>query len=170
MGARCTWPDSKHTEETMCEKAQPVARLTVTHRNGQQTIVEVHDDASFTQFYRWYKRNDGQKTKNYMRSTNRVDARDLEHLAAKIAANWKALARHRVAKDRWNGHLVDDWKVVVLDAEKYVRFLDCDPSELPGGGMAVNRNMPTKPAKRPEHLPIGYTPLQKRMDILTGRA
>lgn len=154
----------------MCEKANPVARLTVTHRNGQQTIVEVHDDASFTHFYRWYKRNPGQQGKNYMRSSSRIDARDLEYLVAKFAANWKAIARHRVAKGRWNGHLVDEWKVVVLDAEAYVQLLDCDPSELPGGGMAHNPNGLSWSFRRPEHLPIGYTTLQRRMDILTGKA
>lgn len=155
----------------MCEKANVIARLTVTHRNGQQTIVEVHDDASFSRFYRWYKRNAGADKKNFMRPSNRIDARDLEHLAAKIAANWKALASNRVARGKWNGHLVEDHKVVVLDPEKYVKFLDCDPSELPGGGMGISRTagfMNYKPANVPT--PIGYTPLQKRMDILTGRA
>jgi len=155
----------------MCEKANPIARLTVTHRNGQQTIVEVHDDASFNRFYRWYKRNAGADTKNFMRSSNRIDARDLEHLAEKITANWKALASHRAARGKWAGHLVEDYKVVVLDPEKYVKFLDCDPSELPGGGMGISQTAGflARPAA-PVPTPIGYTPLQKRMDILTGRA
>jgi hypothetical protein len=155
----------------MCEKANPVARLTVTHANGQQTIVEVHDDASFSGFYRWYRRNAGQDEKHYMRCTNRIDARDLEQLGAQIKENWKRLAAYKPARGKWNGHLVTETKVVLFDAEKYVQFLDCDPQQLPGG---IQRNRTAeilaKPAPQRQALPIGYTPLQRRMDILTGRA
>ena len=156
----------------MCEKATPVARLTVTHANSQQTIVEVHDDASFSSFYRWYKRNASQGIKHYMRCTNRIDARDLEQLGAQIKENWRRLAAHPVARGKWSGHIVTDIKVVLFDAEKYIQFLDCDPQQLPGGGMVRNRTaeVMATPAPRRQALPIGYTPLQKRMDILTGRA
>lgn len=157
----------------MCEKTNVVAGLTVTHRNGQQTIVEVRADASFNQFYHWYKRAAGQDEKHLTRTSNRIDARDLEHLAANIAANWKALASNRVARGKWNGHLVSDYVVDVLDPETYAHLLECDPSELPGGGMGQSKTtgfMTRQPARTPERLPIGYTPLQKRMDIITGRA
>jgi len=155
----------------MCEKANPVARLTVTHANGQQTIVEVHDDASFSRFYRWYKRNAGQDEKHLMRCSNRIDARDLEQLAENIKRNWKLLSSHKASRGKWKGHLVTDTKVVVLDPEQYVHFLDCDPSALPGGGMgrSTTSRIDTN-AMRPTGMaiPIGYTTLQRRMDLIYG--
>ena len=156
----------------MCEKANPVARLTVTHANGQQTIVEVHDDASFTCFYRWYKRNAGQDEKHLMRCSNRIDARDLIHIGENIKMNWMSLAANRFARGRWNGHLVTDAKLVVIDAEQYVHFLDCEPEQLPGGGLARSRTagVLARPLTAPVSNQIGYTTLQKRMDIMTGRA
>lgn len=152
----------------MPEKSQVIARLTVTHRNGQQTIVEVHDDASFSRFYRWYKRNAGQDDKHYMRSMSRIEARDLEALGAQIKENWKRLAAHPVARGKWSSHLVDDVKIVLLDAERYIHFLDCDPEQLPGGGLPRSLTVGHKPIGA-VIIPIGYTPLQKRMDIITGR-
>jgi|GEM_PF-3331080 hypothetical protein len=157
----------------MCEPAKVVARLTLTHQNGNQTVAEVHDDASFSSFFRIYKRPAGQDEKHLMRRESRIEARDLEQLGEKITRTWKGMASSKVAKGRWNGHLVVDSKVVIIDAEKYVHLLDCEFSQLPGGGQAINRSggVLAKRELAPSNaLPIGYTPLQKRMNIMTGRA
>lgn len=153
----------------MCEKANVLARLTVTHANGNQTIVEIHADASFSKFYRWYKRKAGQSAKNLMRYSSRIDARDLQALGEKISKNWFNLAHHPVARGKWNAHLVEDIHLVVLDARRYTRYLDCPYEELPGGGLPGTVRV--GPAARALYqLPLGYTPLQRRMDLLTGKA
>jgi hypothetical protein len=51
-----------------------IARLTVNRANGNKLIVEVHSDATFNQFYRYFKQvGNRRSTKEQIRVTSRND-------------------------------------------------------------------------------------------------
>lgn len=153
------------------EPTRVAARLTLTHRNGAQTIVEVHADASYTAFYRWYQRGAREHAKHLTRTALRNDAADLAQIEQRMRAHFDRLARGSVIWLPWQ---VVESKLIVLDGGLYKKLLKALPGELPGGGPArvvvpeyLKRENVTH---RRTHIPVsGYTTLQRRMDIMTGK-
>lgn len=156
------------------EPTPVAARLTLTHRDGCQTIVEVHADASYTAFYRWYQRKADEHAKHLTRTAMRNDAADLEEIERRTRAHFDNMARH---SSLWLPRQVVESKLLILDGQLYKKLLKALPGELPGGGPArlavydwMRRENWKRPRTQPTRIPAtGYTPLQRRMDILTGK-
>ena len=66
-------------------KPDVVARLTVTRANNEKVIVEVNENATFSNFYIFFKQTGKRwSTKAHVRTSNRNDAPGLESLAQKL--------------------------------------------------------------------------------------
>ena len=67
-------------------KPDVVARLTVTRANNEKVIVEVNENATFSNFYVFFKQTGNRRsTKAHIRTSNRNDAPGLESLAQKLS-------------------------------------------------------------------------------------
>lgn len=128
-------------------KSRVVACLTMTKQNGRKIIVEVHDDAGFSNFYNWYSR-EGRKHKVFRRVSHRSDGIEpwymqsqvppsLERLAETTQKHAEKLAGHRSSYHEitmaWADERIVDIKIKVLSRKKYLRLLSCPADELPGG-------------------------------------
>ena len=86
-------------------------------------------------------------------SLNQGMAKDLEEAVRKITARW------------WAGNgRVTGTKVVIFRKKEYRQLLDTDPSEL-GLTRIESVNIPFSPVSK-GRIPVGYTTLQQRMNIL----
>lgn len=150
---------------------QVVARMTMTRSNNIKIIVEIHEGAGFMNFYTWY-RQEGRKRKVHLRCSSRNDG---------IAPHWRAPSATKgldVLATRTTQIMKDVTGVTikVLKKRKYAAMLSCSPDQLAGGlpqnpgRVALHEERPRWERSTPSavHLPIGYIPLQKRMDIITG--
>lgn len=145
------------------QKNTVVARMTLTRTNGIKTIVEIHENASFMNFYTWY-RQEGRKV--LLRTSNRNDG---------VAAHWRAPFQEKgldVLAARTTQIMKDVTGVTIkiLKKRKYQQMITCTPDQLAG-------SLPTAPKIAeiidrskgiPVSIPAGYLSLQKRMDIITG--
>lgn len=144
------------------KKIKVVARMTIVKRgSSKRLIVEIHEDATFNQFYRWYSQ-EGRKHKRFMRGSQRNDG--LQFTRAQSRPGLEVLAERQQSFNK------DIEKVTIKIFQKriYTRLLTCAPDAL-GNGMPVATSHNLRPAA-PERLPSTYTSLQKRMNILTGVA
>ena len=67
-------------------KPDVIARLTVTRANNEKVIVEVNENATFSNFYIFFKQTGKRwSTKAHVRTSNRNDAPGLESLAQKLS-------------------------------------------------------------------------------------
>jgi hypothetical protein len=165
-------PQQSFEQEQGREPTPVAARLTLTHRDGSQTVIEVHADAGFQKFYRWYQRAPQADAKHLTRVSMRNDAADLAEIEARTRKHFDNLARGSM---QWAARQIVDAKLVVIDAPFYKKLLAASPVDLPGGGLArvsVPDWMMTEHYSRPRgatRVPVqGYTTLQRRMDIMTG--
>lgn len=119
-------------------KSNVVARLTMTHRDGKQFIVEVCADAGLRDFFRWYRSEKGKRKKSFLRGEHRpYPAKDLKFIAARTIASVKNL--DAFAK-RVGGPLDNTWthkqivssRIVVYKKVEYKRLLTCPTDQLPG--------------------------------------
>ena len=133
-----------------------VARATINIDTGKVVYVEIKRKPSFYSFYAMYNVDGKKKGVPLLASLNQGMAEDLEEAVRKITARW------------WAGNgRVTGTKVVIFRKKEYRRLLDTDPSEL-GLANTQKANIPFSPASKGPY-PIGYTSLQKRMDILNPR-
>ncbi len=142
------------------KKIKVVARMTIVKRgSSKRLIVEIHEDATFHQFYRWYSQ-EGRKHKRFIRGSQRNDG--LQFARAQNTPGLDVLAERQQSFNK------DIEKVTIKIMQKriYNRLLNCAPDAL-GNGMPVATCHNLRP-KAPERLPTTYTTLQKRMNILTG--
>lgn len=112
-----------------------VARLTLRHRDGSQTIIEIHSNATFSCFYRWYARGKGQRVKSPVRTSGRSDATDLAALGERVKAQFERLAANRQSRQaaQWAGRVVESIRIVILKKRAYSRLLGLSADLLPGG-------------------------------------
>jgi len=143
-----------------------LAQATLTHRDGSTTVITVTDSNTFSQFYR-FEFEDGSA-----RYASRTTARTLEDLAEMQVAHFSRLAKHH---PRHAGRAVVDMQIEVEDHSAYMDRIEAAPDEL--GDMPV-MNVSNdialycgmgQPRKRGMFKP-NYTTLQRKMDIITGRA
>ena len=153
-----------------------VARLTMTHADGDQTIVEIHNDAGLRDFYRWYRRGKSRRIKYFVRNTGRNDATDLQALAGRVAKQFDYLAGQKLAMhaSTWTGRKITNTKIIIFKKRQYRRFLECPTDQLPGYRPVIDRGTPGSECwipseRRRSGISLGYTSVQRKMDILTGR-
>ena len=130
-----------------------VARATINTDTGRVLYVEIKRKPSFYSFYTMYNVAGKKKGKPLLASLNRGMAKDLEEAVQKITARW------------WAGNgKVTGTKVVIFRKKEYRRLLVTDPSEL-GLTRIKSANIPFSPVSK-GRIPVGYTTLQQRMNIL----
>ena len=130
-----------------------VARATINIDTGKVVYIEIKRKPSFYSFYAMYNVDGKKKGEPLLASFNQGMAKDLEEAVRKITARWWAV----------NGR-VTGTKVVIFRKKEYRRLLDTDPSEL-GLTRIESANIPFSPVSQ-GRIPVGYTTLQQRMDIL----
>jgi hypothetical protein len=152
-------------KETKVRKPQVVARLTLTQPKNVKLIVEVPEDASFHNFYHWY-RQEGRKRKVFLRTSSRNDG---------FGPHWRApfeMPGLDVVAARVTGFnkSVTGVTIKILRKRKYNALLTCAPDELGNGLPQAAQTQQIIEASKgiPVQMPANYLTLQKRMDILTG--
>jgi hypothetical protein len=149
-----------------------VARLTITRKgSSKKTIIEVHENASFTQFYKWFTQ-EGRRRKRFMRTSNRN-----EGIRVHCRAPYETPGLHRVAESLASFQKdIESVNIKVLSKRKYNQLLNCAPDQL-SGKLPVNnqriKHWSQVVGRRPQpsirvQFPTGRLTLQQRMDILTG--
>lgn len=149
-----------------------LARLTVTRKNSTKAIiVEVHQDATFKSFYKWYSK-EGRKRKKLMRTSHRGDG-----VGAHYREAFQSPGLHLLA-ERLEKTLPDFSKATIniFRKREYQRVLTVAADELGSLPRYESRiaqgerprweRRPNQPI--PVQLPVGYITLQDRMDIMTG--
>lgn len=105
--------------------SQVVARLIVTRKLGVRTIIEVHADSTFHQFY-WQYTQQGRKTstRRFIRTANRNEG--LPYINAHLARPGLELLACKWATMQH----VERVEVRILRKRAYKRLIGANPSEL----------------------------------------
>ena len=124
--------------------------------DGEKVYIEVHQGSPLCHFYRLYSvRGRARRT---LISRSRNDAEDgIEQLVELLVQHHKKHTARRVL----------DTKVWIYRKRLYRKLLDADPSDL--GLTHLRRNNFDIPRTPLRFLPSGYTPLQRRWEIITGK-
>lgn len=120
------------------KKNNVVARLTVNRANGWKTIIEVHADATFNSFYRYFRQfGNRRSTKEPIRVSNRNDSLKsvnahlqtpgLEAISKKIIAS-SAVFLLRSSSGEMNP--VVSIKLRIIQKRLYRKLITCRPDEL----------------------------------------
>lgn len=144
------------------KKIKVVARMTIVKRgSSKRMIVEIHEDASFHQFYRWYMQ-EGRKHKRFVRSSQRNDGLPFTRAQSLPGLDILAERQQSFNKD------IEKVTIKIFQKRIYNHLLNCAPDQLAAGLPTTHhQNLRAAPAER---LPATYTTLQKRMNIMTGVA
>ncbi len=143
-------PRSKKTPNTL------VAQAVIEH-SERRFVFEVHKTATFASFYVGYTENLQTGEKYSVLPRNRTNAENLEDLVVKISKHIEIVLKRKVEKT----------EVQIFRKRIYARLLKAAPDVL-----GLVRLRPFQPASSlaPRHTSMGgYTSLQTKMDILTGR-
>ena len=144
------------------KKTKVVARMTIVKRgSSKRLIVEIHENASFHQFYRWYSQ-EGRKHKRFMRSSQRNDGLPFTRAQSQPGLDVLAERQQSFNKD------IETVVIKIFQKRIYNRLLTCSPDQL-ANGLPASHSQNLRPSV-PERLPATYTTLQKRMNIMTGVA
>lgn len=150
------------SKSTGKKKVKVIARMTIVKRgSAKRLIVEVHEDASFHQFYRWYSQ-EGRKHKRFIRGSQRNDGLPFTRAQNQPGLDVLAERQQSFNKD------IENVTIKVFQKRIYNHLLNCRPDEL-GNGMPIFNTQGLR-AAMPERFPATYTTLQKRMNIMTGAA
>lgn len=147
-----------------------VALMTVTRADNSKVIVEIHIDATFSQFYHYYTQTGNKRsTKKEIRTASRNEG--LPHVNAHLYAPGLEAVRAQFERNQSIGKIaaINSIKVRILRRKMY-RELMSKAADLLGitkanAGLFMAKQ---QPAGYPIRLPAGYTPLEKRWSILTG--
>lgn len=169
----------------MSTKSTVIARLTITHKNDSKTVIEIHSDAGYRDFYRWYKRAAGKRNKVAVRTADRNDVKDLAALAIRLEEHFQRQADYAVvnqnkgvdrkAVSHWDELRVIGAKIVILQKRAYKRMLESQIQDLPGyKPVATGPQLPARWVPDQRKNPyrgsyLGHTSLQRKMNIITGR-
>lgn len=148
-----------------------IARLTAIRANGQRTIVEVNQGATFHSFYHYYIQ-DGLKrsTKRELRTASRNEG--LPHINAHLhMPGLEAIARKLQAYTP-QANPVASIKIRIIRKREYRRLITASPDVL--GLVKVSpmrdpRLLPKPVLRYPVHIPASHTPIKRRVSILLGR-
>jgi hypothetical protein len=144
-----------------------IARLTVTREIGDVAIVEVYEGSTFHSFY-WFHTQSGRRrsTKRLVRTTSRNEGLRPYYAAYRMTPGLEVLA------ERWKQHPgVKSVRVRIIRKKAYRRLISAPADEL---GLTKVHNgfreqTPLPVARMPIRLPQGYTPIEKRFEILTSK-
>jgi len=108
------------------QKKSIVARMTIHHTNGKRTIVEVPEDATFSEFYHFYLQ-EGKRwsTKKQIRVANR----NTGLLSLNAHLQTPGLEAVKAQALRW-GREIESIKVRVIRKKAYRRLLTTAPDQL----------------------------------------
>lgn len=160
-------------------KHSVIARLTMSHQDGSQTVVEIHTDASHDNFFRWYKRQPEKRNKTFVRTSQRSrsikDDASLEALAQTLIKHFEGMAKvipTTRSAPRFDGRLVTGHKIIIIKKKLYRRFLECSVEKLPGYRPVRQVSVsPWIPGRRSSVGPrIGHRSPQQKMNRLMGKA
>lgn len=145
-----------------------LARLTVEREVGVKSIIEVHADATFREFYRYYTQ-DGQRrsTKKLVRAANRNEGLRPYYQAYKMTPGLDVIARQFEKMPH-----VARVNLRIIRKRAYRKALAAAPDEL--GPLArttarLPENHHWERGTAPIFIPSTITPMKKRFEIVTGR-
>lgn len=150
-------------------KSKIVARLTVTREIGVVTMVEVHEDANFSQFYRYYSQEGRRRsTKKLIRTANRNEGLKPWHTAYQKTPGLEMVARIFESMAH-----VTNVKVRIIKKRAYKRLISLPADEL--GGVVTGKpirdpRLEPRVTGIPVYIPQGHTTMDRKWSILTGRA
>ncbi len=144
------------------KKVKVIARMTIVKRGtSKRTIVEIHEDASFHQFYRWYSQ-EGRRHKRFVRGSQRSDGLHFTRAQGRPGLDVLAERQQSFNKD------IEKVTIKIFQKRIYKHLLTCAADQLTNG-LPTTQSQGLR-ATPPERLPATYTTLQKRMDLMTGVA
>lgn len=105
-----------------------IARLTVTRKDKSKVIVEVHADASFSQFYKFFTQ-DGSKrsTKTFTRAASRNEG--LHHANAHLQVPGLQAIALQFIHNKF-GSPVESTKIRIISKRAYQQLINARPDEL----------------------------------------
>jgi len=153
----------------MATNNKVVARLTVIREIGVRTIVEVNQDATFSNFYSYFMQEGARRsTKKLIRCANRNEGLAPWYRMYRMEPGLAAIAEHFKTMPN-----ITSVKIRIIRKRLYRKLLAAAPDELGITKVASQidpRLMPGRiVAAYPVQLPQGYTTIAKRVSILTGR-
>ena len=149
-----------------------LARLTASKTDGSKSIIEVHKDSTFHEFYFWYNQI-GNSRKVFLRTSSRIEGIYPHYTAAKTGAGLHLIFIRLQGTKRYNDILIKVFKKKI-----YRKMVHCAPDDPILGEFPKSSESFFDPTLYPWERPIGagaalpyasYTTLQKRMDILTRK-
>jgi len=133
-----------------------VARAMVEH-SARRFVFEVHRTATFANFYTGYTEDLQTGEKRSVLPRNRTNAENLDDLVRKISSHIEKMLKRKVERT----------EVQIFRKRIYARLLKASPDQL---GLVKLHPFRSESNWAPSHSSIsGYTSLQTKMDILTGR-
>jgi hypothetical protein len=151
-------------EAVMKNKSKVVARMTVEREVGVKTIIEVHEDATFSLFFHHYSQEGRRRsTKREIRVSNRNEGLFPIYRAHTMTPGLEAVGT--IFKGMKN---VVSVKIRIIKKRAYRRLISVSPSEL-GGLARVASYAPQRETRAPGiavHIPQA-TP-KKKYSVLNG--
>jgi len=153
----------------MKNKSKVVARLTAIRSVGVRTIIEICEDASFHNFYRYYTQQGTRRsTKTPVRTASRNEGLHPWHRTYRMEPGLEVLATRMLDQKQFSSV-----KVRILKKRAYRQLLDAAPDVL--GLTKVTRyadpRIMTLPTPRlPVNIPAGWLTIEKRVNIILGRS
>lgn len=110
-------------------KNSVIARLTVIRENGWRTIVEIHADATFMAFYRYYRQfGNKRSTKEFVRSSSRIEF--LSVINAHLHKPGLDVIEKRLLSFGAESNPVISSKIRIIRKRLYRKMLSARPDEL----------------------------------------
>lgn len=151
------------------KKSVVVARLTAIRGVGVRTIIEVCEDASFHDFYRYYTQEGSRRgTKTLIRTASRNEGLHPWHRVYRLEPGLDVLATRMIDQKQFSSV-----KVRILKKRVYRQLLEAAPDVLGLTKVArtIDRRISILPTPRiPVNIPAGWLTIEKRMDIILGRS
>jgi len=111
------------------DQSNVIARLTVTRANGWRTIVEIHADATFHGFYRYYRQfGNKRSTKEFVRSASRIEF--LSFINAHLQQPGLDVIEKRLKAFGVESNPVIASKLRIIKKRLYRKMLNARPDEL----------------------------------------
>jgi hypothetical protein len=157
-------PPSMPTALPKGDGKKAVARLTVRREIGDTIIVEVHEDATFHAFYRFHTQSGTRRsTKRLVRTASRNEGLRPYYAAYRMQPGLEVLA------ENWKKQPgIKSVTVRIIRKRIYKQLINAAADAL--GLTKVHAGFK---AERPQgysvRLPQGYTPLEKRFEILASK-
>lgn len=156
----------------MKNKSKVVARLTAIGKAGTRIIVEVHEDATFSSFFKFYTQQGAHRiTKQLVRVANRNEGLAPWHRAYRMQPGLEAIAQTLKTRSQFTSV-----KIRIIKRRIYRKLLAAAPDAL--GLVKVTRlidrrMLPTPILRYPNpfnFIPEGHTTIKKKWSILLGRS